>query len=162
MPRTTTTPTAVAVEAAMKVLGAASGFAVGDTVKLVRLFDENNAALGCCLDLELDESFIGMTFKVTEKDYSNDGSFQLDHDYWVPWYCIEFVCKATSVELNEDYTAVISKDGKKVEVGCQEISADKVLELADRIREVQASQPVKRAPAKKAVKKAVRRRTTNR
>ena len=36
-----------------------------------------------------------------------------------------------SVELNEDYTAVVDIKQKTVRVGCQEFSMDKVLQIAD-------------------------------
>ena len=36
-----------------------------------------------------------------------------------------------SVELNEDYTAVVDIKQKTVRVGCQEFSIDKVLQIAD-------------------------------
>ena len=36
-----------------------------------------------------------------------------------------------SVELNEDYTAVVDVKRKTVRVGCQEFSMDKVLQIAD-------------------------------
>jgi hypothetical protein len=36
-----------------------------------------------------------------------------------------------SVELNEDYTAVVDIKQRTVRVGCQEISMDKVMQIVD-------------------------------
>jgi len=42
-----------------------------------------------------------------------------------------------SIELNEDYTAVVDMKKRIVKVGCQEIAFSKVLEVAEIIREKQ-------------------------
>jgi hypothetical protein len=133
------------IRAAFLLLAAVAPFSEGDTVKVLRTCSDNE--LGSEV-YDCDSSNeVGKEFKVTS--LSGPGEYEIDNGYYYPFFCLQLIRKSDSIELNSEYTAVISDDGKSVEVGCQDIPAAKVLELAERIKVVQAKQPVKKAVAKK-------------
>ena len=59
-----------------------------------------------------------------------------DDTYWFNYYDVSEEIPMPAIKLNDEYTATIDVKSAIVEVGCQEISFDKVLELADTIKRV--------------------------
>lgn len=120
-------PTVTQQRAAYKVLVATCGIAVGDYVKVVRPFVDNES--GCLLEFDEDwmDDMVGQSFEVTQ--INGDGDFELDGGdggYW-PFFCL--LKESAAIKLNEQHTAVIIDGGKNIKVGCQVFSSDKVIEL---------------------------------
>lgn len=152
--------------AAFKVLVALSGIKSGDMVKLISAptthygndpehFDPE--------DMRDAKDYIGETFEV---DYvSNDQTVYINNDQECVYLHVPIWCLvkdgSTEVELNDEYTAILSADGTKVQVGCQSIPAAAVLKLATAI--AAATKPaVKKLVAKKATKKVAKKTTARR
>ena len=114
-----------------------SGIKVGDRVKILRRFVNEEMGVGCYFNKDgrmdsqigkegivLDASLIGIYVE-------NDSGQKW---YW-PFFCLEkLVEPPVSFKLNEDYTAVISGDRETVTVGCQKFSREIVLALAEKLK----------------------------
>ena len=140
------TPPRATARTAYITLARLKPFAEGDQVKILRVFeDEEYGTTADAPSKDIQEDRIGETCTVTRVDM-NDGTYELDHDDWYPFFVLELVKGSKRVKLNNAYNADISDDGQTVEVGCQTIPAAAVLELAERIRDLQAKAPPKPKP----------------
>ena len=128
-------PTNAQLKNAFLLLSSVSPFKLGDRVKVLRNFKDYE--LGSPVESINDaDAYVGREYDITEVD--TDGTYELNNDYYWPFFVLELVKSATAVKLNDDYTAVVSEDGKTVKVGCQDIPAAAVLELAEKVRTVQS------------------------
>lgn len=144
------------INAAYNLLQKECGIKEGDKVRILRKFASNE--LGCNIDYvegEFDmDACIGLE-GIVEEVFTGHGSgihVETDSGTWTwPFFVLEMLARPIMVELEGcDWNAFINDDGTMVSVGCQDIEAESILELADRIREIQDDAPI---PKKKAKRK---------
>lgn len=140
--RTRNANTPKARQAAFVCLSKARPFHIGDTVRIAMKWQEDHFGE----EAGNYESFESSCFKVGDQgritDKWEDGTYELNSNGCIiPFFALEFVKGPTRIELNDEYEAEISEDGKTVEVGCQTITAAKVLELAEAIKAQQKISP---------------------
>lgn len=143
-----------ALATAYATLAAAAGFAVGDKVKVLRSF--KNDELGCGLDYDKDymDNYIGDELEITNT-FKNGTTFEVDDNYEWPFFCLEKVNDPLVVlNINGEYDdAEIAENGQSVSVGCNTITFEKV----EAVYNAMVAQRAKVAAKPKAVA-AVRRR----
>ena len=152
------TPTLAQQRAAFATLASIAPFKVGDRVKVLRNFKEDELGSNLSVISEDDEDvagYIGKTFEIT--DTGGVGTYELDHDWYWPFFVLELVSEGKTVDLNDEYRAFVADDGQSVKVGCQEIPAAAVLELAEKVRKAQSEYKPPAKPAKARKRTATRR-----
>lgn len=116
-----------ALAVAYATLALAAAFEVGDKVKVLRSF--KNDELGCGLDYDKDEmdDLVGQELEISNT-YKNGTTFELDDTYEWPFFCLEKVNDPLVVSnINGDYDdAEIAENGQSVSVGCNTITFEKV------------------------------------
>jgi hypothetical protein len=148
--------------AAFKVLLTLSGIKEGDTVRLTAAPGENygnESEFFASYENENAQECIGQRFIVVGVCSNSTILIEHEHDcveFTVPIWCV-IKDDSTKVELNDEYSAILSSDGKTITVGCQEIPAAAVLKLAKAIEAAGKSVAKKAAKRVGGVKKVTRR-----
>ena len=156
--------------AAYAAMLSVSGLKVGDAVTITSLpspsylGDDNyfdSYAIGdidngkiTCEDTEGDEEY-QLYIKSISKTTGLVEVWNEYEFYHVPVWCLTKSAVLKRVELNDEYSASISTDGKEVKVGCQTFDAKTIIKLAEELKKVQpavAKKVTKKVAAKKKAK----------
>jgi hypothetical protein len=145
-------PTETQTRNAFITLARVNPFNVGDTVKVLRSFADNEMGCEIYPDDDVEDS-VGSMLAVT--DVYDTGHYELENGSSYPFFVLERIRESKCITLNDEYDAAVSEDGETVEVGCQTFQSDAILKLANVIR---AARDNYTPPAKRARKRASRRR----
>jgi len=115
----------------------ASGIRAGDTVRVIRAANDHEMGWVNSWERSMDEC-VGHEFKV--HSVSGDIVLQMpDRDiYGFPFFALMLIHpKPAVIYLNEEYVATVTRDN--VTVGCQVFSHEKILELAEAVKEAKTN-----------------------
>jgi hypothetical protein len=107
-----------------------SGLKVGDKVKILRSYKEDEMGAYCCFTPSMREEVgqEGVITAIFSRGVKVNG--------WLwPFFVLEKLEEPpVEVKLNSEYTAIVAGDRETVKVGCQTFSREAVLELAEKLK----------------------------
>lgn len=112
----------------------ASGIRVGDTVRVLRKAEAHEMGWQNSWSRDTMDNAVGKTLPVIATTHDIKLGDEA-RGYGFPFFVLELVKpKPVIVELNDRYAAEVKREG--VQVGCQTFTHEKILELAEAVRQM--------------------------